>query len=105
MPDRARWSAFAARLKRARADAGLTAQEAADKIQVAYATYSKWELGTRMPADIGQISDLANALSVQAAWLAFGTGNAPDGSIDARLARLESEVDAIRQLLERIFRK
>lgn len=104
MTSQRRWAKFASRLKKARKDAGLTAKEAAEKISVPYARYSKWELGARMPADIDQISALASTLGVQAAWLAFGTGEADDRSIDARLSNLEADVKEIRQLLERVFR-
>jgi transcriptional regulator with XRE-family HTH domain len=104
MTSNRRWAAFASRLKKARRKAGLSAREAATKVEVGYATYSKWELGTRMPADIDQISTLATALAVKADWLAFGTGEADDRSIDARLSKLEADVRAIRQMLERVFR-
>jgi transcriptional regulator with XRE-family HTH domain len=103
-PNKPRWAAFSGRLKQARIAAGLTAKDAADRLKVPYATFSKWELGTRMPADIAEIERIAIAFGTSARWLAFGTEGEKESTVEARLGRIESDLIAIKTTLTRIFR-
>lgn len=99
-----RWAAFADRLKESRKAADLTARAAAERLKVPYARYSKWELGTRMPADITEIERIATTFGVSPAWLAFGAVNDKELAVEARLARIEHDISEIKATVVRIFR-
>jgi transcriptional regulator with XRE-family HTH domain len=104
VPTSPRWAAFAGRLKQARKAAGLTAKDAADRLKVPYARFSKWEMGARMPADIAEIERIAMAFGTSPAWLAFGTEPDKGGNVESRLSRIELDLAEIKTKLSRIFR-
>ena len=55
---------FAARLKNARLDAGLSQQQLADKSGVAMRTIQNWENGERRPSNFTKVEQIAKVLGV-----------------------------------------
>jgi transcriptional regulator with XRE-family HTH domain len=58
------------RLRIARAEAGLTQHEVAERFGVDTSTVSRWETGSDPGTD--RIGELADLYGVDARWLAFG---------------------------------
>lgn len=65
------------RLKQARAQRQLTMDQLASKAKISQSAISVIESGQRNPTT-QTIENLAWALEVDPAWLAYGTGNKPD---------------------------
>ena len=69
-------SGIAARLKQARAHAGITIRALAKSAGIASSAITDTEIGNRIPrADT--LEKIARALNVSACWLAYGEGKAP----------------------------
>lgn len=64
---------FGERLRIARRTAGITQQTLAGAVGVSVGTVANWELG-REPAHLPTVARVAERLSVDPGWLAFGRG-------------------------------
>lgn len=64
---------FGERLRQARVAAGLGQEELANRLGVKRQAISTWENGKRHPP-MTDVEDIAKAVSVRPAWLAYGDG-------------------------------
>lgn len=82
-----------ARLRKARRLSGLLRKAMVQKVGAGETSARDIETGQRMPT-VGMIARLASALSVSAAWLAFGIGemylNEPKGTCERMGLRLQA---------------
>lgn len=88
------------RIKSARAHAGLTQLELAKKVGVSQPVISQLEKGENLQSV--HLVKIANACSVDAAWLAEGVGEMIPGGPDSITAKPgESSAEIVRRMLER----
>lgn len=88
------------RIKNARAHAGLTQLELAKKVGVSQPVISQLEKGENLQSV--HLVKIANACSVDAAWLAEGVGEMIPGGPDSITAKPgESSAEIVRRMLER----
>ena len=66
------------RLRQARDNAGLTVRELADRANTSVQTIQNLSDGLGGNSGIGLIADIARALAVSPAWLAYGMGKPED---------------------------
>ena len=67
-----------------------TRKEAAQAAGIAQSTFQNWATGKAVPNFQG-MANLARASGVSLDWLAFGTGQAPDGSMAPSAAQCEAD--------------
>lgn len=87
---------FAARMKSARQAAGLTQRQLGDACGVSYKTVSAWENGVAASMLAEHVFAAADALGVNARWLATGAGPREPASTDSLSAEQRA---ALRKLL------
>lgn len=90
--------ALGARLRSARKAANLTLKELAARVGVRPGTVVSWESGQRQPS-VEQLAAVARACGADVSWLVLGRD--PGTTLEARLARLAEEVEALRATVDR----
>lgn len=87
-----------ARLAQARAAAGLTQRQIADRIGVKESTIDRWESGETSPRG-HRVSKLAGMLGVSISWILMGRGVEPNGGV-SDIERIRNDLDSVRARLD-----